>query len=397
MKEFNFDSGIVRRNTGCVKWDEPVGDIDMSDMIPMWVADMDFETAPAVMDAVMKRAIHGAYGYTIVPDSFYEAVINWWQRRHGVTWLREWILYVPGVVPAISAILKALTLPGEKCLIQTPVYNCFFSSIRNSGLEANMSPLRRKDLSPREFTYEVDWADFEERAADERTTVFLLCNPHNPSGRVWTRTELEKMLEICSKHNVRVISDEIHCDLTMPGIEYTPLSAIDADNTVICCAPTKTFNIAGLQIANIVCADFETRRRINRAVNINEICDVNPFGVAALQAAYNEGEPWLIALQAYLYENYLTLKAWMAVNLPDCPVARLEGTYLVWIDVSRITKDDRLFCHRLLRSQHVWFNEGQMYGKDGKGYIRINIACPRRQLMEALKRLAAGVKTGGPA
>ncbi len=388
MNEFDFDKSTDRRHTSCVKWDHPVGDIDMSDLIPMWVADMDFETAPVVREAVLKRAVHGVYGYTIVPDSFYDAVIRWWQRRHNVTWKKEWILYVPGVVPAISAILKALTLPGEKCLIQTPVYNCFFSSIRNSGLEAAISPLRRVNLSPGEFTYEVDWADFEAQAADPRTTVFLLCNPHNPAGRVWTRTELEHTVEICRKHNVRILSDEIHCDLTMPMIEYTPISAIDAEETVTCCAPTKTFNIAGLQIANIICADHELRRRIDRAVNINEICDVNPFGIAALEAAYNEGEPWLLALQTYLYENYLTLKTWMAVHLPDCPVARLEGTYLVWVDVSKIAKDERLFCHRLLRTRHVWFNEGRMYGTDGKGYIRINIACPKAQLMEALHRLS---------
>lgn len=387
MEKYDFDTIVNRRGTHCYKWDEA----EEEGVIPMWVADMDFPAAPAIRRAVEERAAHGVFGYTMVPESYYDAIISWFGRRHGWTIDRHWIVYTTGVVPAISATIRALTMNGEKVLVQTPVYNCFFSSIRNQGCEMLESPLKRKDDS-----YTVDWQDFEEKCADEKTVLFLLCNPHNPGGRVWTKAELERMNDICLRYNVKVVSDEIHCELTMPGHTFTPFAAVSeacADNCITLNSPTKNFNIAGLQIANIVCKNDTWRRRIDRAINIFEVCDVNPFGPAALEAAYNESEDWIMQLNAYLYENYKTLKSRFQSELPQIEVLRLEGTYLVWADIraTGLTSDE--LSERLMKQGKVFVNSGTMYGKrDGEGYIRINIACPRATLEEGLRRIVATLK-----
>lgn len=382
MGKYNFDEIVERRGTNSYKWDLP----KREDIIPMWVADMDFKTAPCIIEALKKRVEHGVFGYNFVPDSYYDAVINWFDRRHQWHIGREDILYTSGVVPAISCSLKAMTMPGDKVLIQTPVYNCFFSSIKNNGCEVLENPLRRQGDS-----YVIDFEDFERKCADEKTTVFLLCNPHNPSGRVWTKEELERMNDICLKHGVKVIADEIHCELTMPGYTYQPFAAVsDAcrDNSVVLNSPSKAFNIAGLQIANIVCHQPERRQRINRALNINEVCDVNAFGIIALQEAYNNDGEWLDELKQYLYENYVTLKEFFAEYLPKLEVCRLEGTYLAWVDLSRIELTADEAAHDLLEHAKVLVNSGTMYGqKDGFCYLRINLACPRATLMEGLKRI----------
>lgn len=382
MSTFDFDTVINRRGTNSYKWDI----VKEEDVIPLWVADMDFKTAPAILEALKKRVEHGVFGYTLVPDSYYEAIINWFARRHNWQIDRSWIIYTTGVVPAVSCAIKALTLPGEKVLIQTPDYNCFFSSIKNNGCEVAENELVRRGDS-----YEVDFEDFERQCADEKTTVFLLCNPHNPVGRVWTKEELERMNDICLTHGVRVISDEIHCELVMPGHRFTPFAAIsDAcrDNSVVLNSPTKAFNIAGLQIANIICADPAMRRRIDRAVNINEVCDVNPFGVVALQAAYNESEEWLDSLNHYIWGNYLALKEFIAKELPRLEVTRLEGTYLAWVDIKAtgLTSDEAY--EKLMKEGRVYVNSGTMYGRRaGEGYLRINLACPRATLLEGMKRM----------
>ncbi|SUB80626.1 Cystathionine beta-lyase PatB [Segatella buccae] len=382
MSTFDFDTVINRRGTNSYKWDI----VKEEDVIPLWVADMDFKAAPAILEALKKRVEHGVFGYTLVPDSYYEAIINWFARRHNWQIDRSWIIYTTGVVPAVSCAIKALTLPGEKVLIQTPDYNCFFSSIKNNGCEVAENELVRRGDS-----YEVDFEDFERQCADEKTTVFLLCNPHNPAGRVWTKEELERMNDICLTHGVRVISDEIHCELVMPGHRFTPFAAIsDAcrDNSVVLNSPTKAFNIAGLQIANIICADPAMRRRIDRAVNINEVCDVNPFGVVALQAAYNESEEWLDSLNHYIWGNYLALKEFIAKELPRLEVTRLEGTYLAWVDIKAtgLTSDEAY--GKLMKEGRVYVNSGTMYGRRaGEGYLRINLACPRATLLEGLKRM----------
>lgn len=387
MENYNFDEIVNRRGTNCVKWD-----VENEDgIIPMWVADMDFPAAPAIRKAVEARAKHGVYGYTIVPDSYYRAITSWFKRRHGWTIDREWIIYTTGVIPAISAAIKALTMPGEQVLIQTPVYNCFFSSIKNQGCQILENPLKRNGNS-----YVVDWDDFERKCADEKTTVFLLCNPHNPSGRVWTKAELARMNEICLRHRVAVVSDEIHCELVMPGNKFTPFAAVNEDcknNGVTLNSPTKNFNIAGLQIANIVCANPVWRRRIGRAINIFEVCDVNPFGPVALEAAYNDSENWMDELNEYLFANYQLLCDTFAKELPQYEVMRLEGTYLVWVDVrpSGLTSDE--VTEKLLKEGKVQVNSGTMYGQTtGEGYVRINIACPRATLIEGLKRMVNVLK-----
>ena len=373
-----FDETIVRRGTNCVKWDET----ELDDVIPLWVADMDFRVAPAIQEALRRRVEHGVFGYNIVPESYYEAVISWFRRRHQWTIQRGWILYTTAVVPAMSVVIKALTMPGEKVLILSPAYNCFFSSIRNNGCEVLESSLKRRDER-----FEVDWQDFESKCADEKTTAFLLCNPHNPCGRVWTREELRRMYHACRQHGVTVVSDEIHCELVMPGHTFVPMGTVGRD-CIVMNSPSKSFNTAGLQIANIICPNAEWRRRIYRAININEVCDVNPFGIVALEAAYNESGQWLDELCLYLWDNYRALCHFFAGQLPQLQVCRLEGTYLPWVDVSALGIPVEQLCHRLLSEGRVWVNPGTMYGpQSGQGYIRLNIACPRSQLMEGLRRI----------
>lgn len=382
MSRYDFDELVERRGTGCVKWDEGPS----HDVIPLWVADMDFKAAPAIQEAVRKRAEHGVFGYTVVGDEYYEAIISWFQRRHNWTIRREEILYTTGVVPAMSVAIKALTMPGEKVLILSPDYNCFFSSVRNNGCEVLETILLLND-----GTFEVDYEDFEMKCADEKTTVFLLCNPHNPCGRVWTKTELERMNDICMRHGVKVVSDEIHCELIMPGYKFQPFAAVSEQcrqNSVILNSPSKSFNIAGLQAANIICAQPEWRRRLDRAININEVCDLNPFGPVALIAAYNESEDWLDALREYLWGNYQTLCAFATEHLPKWKVCHLEGTYLPWVDITATEMTSQAYCDCLLSEAKVWVNPGTMYGHDsGEGYIRLNIACPRSRLLEALERI----------
>ena len=383
MSEYNFDELVERRGTGCVKWDE----MNDPDVIPLWVADMDFKAAPAIQEAIRKRAEHGVFGYTVVGDAYYEAVISWFQRRHDWTIHREEILYTTGVVPAMSVAIKALTMPGERVLILSPDYNCFFSSIRNNECKVLETILHRTG-----DTFEVNWADFEAKCADEKTTVFLLCNPHNPCGRVWTKAELEQMNNICLKHGVKVVSDEIHCELVMPGYQFQPFAAVSEQcrqNSVILNSPSKSFNIAGLQAANIICARPDWRRRLDRAININEVCDLNPFGPVGLIAAYNESEDWLDALNAYLWDNYQALCDFAAHHLPQWKVCRLEGTYLPWVDITTSGLTSQAYCDRLLKEAKVRINPGPMYGPvSGEGYIRLNIACPRSRLLEALERIA---------
>jgi len=379
--KYNFDELIDRRGTSCVKWDETNADV-----IPMWVADMDFKVAPAIQEAIKRRAEHGIFGYTIVEEDYYEAIISWFRRRHQWSIQREEILYTTGVIPAMSCAIKALTMPGEKVLILSPDYNCFFSSIRNNGCEVSETILLKEGDS-----FVVDWKDFEQRCADEKTTVFLLCNPHNPTGRVWSKEELERMNTICMKYGVKVISDEIHGELIMPGYQFQPFAAVSEtcrQNSVILNSPSKSFNIAGLQTANIICSQPEWRRRIDRAININEVCDLNPFGPVSLKAAYNESEDWIDELNLYLWDNYQALCQFFEKELPHCKVTKLEGTYLVWVDVTHYANNVEELCNHLLTDGKVWVNPGTMYGPEsGKGYIRINIACPRSRMMEGLKRI----------
>lgn len=380
MRSF-FDEIIERRGTNSYKWDVP----EAAGALPLWVADMDFRTAPPIVEALQARVAHGIFGYTQVPESYYEAVMRWFRRRHGWTIRRESIQYTSGVVPALSAVIKALTHPGDRVVVQTPVYNCFFSSIRNNGCEVGEAPLVYAD-----GRYRMDFQALEAQCALPQTKLLLLCNPHNPVGRVWTRVELERVADIAGRHGVTVVSDEIHCELVFPPHVYIPYATVGSEAraaSIVLCSPSKAFNLAGLQIANIVTDNAEWRRRIDRAINDNEVCDVNPFGVVALQAAYDKGEPWLHELIKYLQGNYTYLRAWFESYLPAFNVLPLEGTYLVWVDCRHLKRTSDELCRLLLRDARVLLNSGTMYGAAGEGFLRINIACPRARLIDALERI----------
>ncbi len=383
--KYNFDELTERRNTGCVKWDS---DND-PDMLPLWVADMDFQTAPSVKEAVMSRAATGIYGYVRVPDSYYEALTRWFDTRHGWHIDRDRVIYTSGVVPALSAIIKALVKPGEGVIIQTPAYNCFFSSVRNNHAIEIDNPLKRIETASG-FTYEIDFEDLEAVASRPETRLLLLCNPQNPTGRVWTRAELEQVRDICRRNGVRVLSDEIHCELIHKGYEYIPYATIDPE-AVVCCSPSKAFNTAGLQTANIVCPDTETRDLIDRAINDNEVCDINPFGVVALEAAYNDGGEWLDALNNYLEDNYRYLRETLGSAFPQLRICDSQATYLAWIDIRPLCISSDNLDKLLRKNGKVHINSGTMYA--GEGYIRINYACPRLRLTEALRRMTRILKT----
>lgn len=378
--QYDFDTIIPRRGTNSYKWDTP----EEEGVLPMWVADMDFRTAPAIVDALSRRVEHGIFGYTKVPDAYYDAVVRWFGSRHHWQIDPRWMIYTSGVVPALSAIIKALTEPGDKVIVQTPAYNCFFSSIRNDGCE-----LSANNLVYRGGRYTIDFDDLEAKAADQRAKLLLLCNPHNPVGRVWTQEELLRIGEICLRHGVMVVADEIHCELVFPPYAYTPFASVSEEfqrRSVTCISPSKAFNIAGLQIANIVAEDDDMRQRIDRAININEVCDVNPFGVEATIAAYNEGEEWLTQLIDYLQGNYDYMRDFCAEHLPRFPLAKLEGTYLVWMDCSALRLPSETLEQALIEEAGLWLNAGAMYHSPQEGFMRWNIACPRTRLAEALER-----------
>lgn len=386
--EYDFSRPTERRGTDSYKWDSA----PETDIIPLWVADMDFETFPGITEALQRRVAHGIFGYTRVPEAYYEAVCNWFGKRHGWHINREDIIYTSGVVPAVSAVIKALTLPGDQVIVQGPVYNCFFSSIRNNGCEMVSNSLI---YNKEELRYEIDFDDLERKLAHERARLMLICNPHNPGGRVWTRDELTRVAELCRKYGVRVVSDEIHCELTLYDNEYVPFGSLPDElshGSITCCSPSKAFNTAGLQIANIVCRDTEVRNRIDRAININEVCDVNPFGVIALQAAYSdEGYEWLTQLRAYISSNYALLRERFARELPKCKVMHMEGTYLAWIDCSELHISSDEIEEMLMHENKVWVNAGSMYGTEGAAFIRINMACTSELLNEGITRIVNGL------
>lgn len=381
--KFDFDTPVDRRNTGSYKWDTPVD----SDILPMWVADMDFRTSPDVIEALSQRVEQGVFGYTRVPDEYYEAVTEWFDTNHGYKFDKNDIIYTSGVVPAISAIIKALCKPGEKVITQTPAFNCFFSSIRNNGCELSANELIRNE----DGSYSIDYDNLERLAADPAAKLLIFCNPHNPTGRVWSVEEIRHVAEICDRHGVTVVSDEIHCELTRTGIAYNPWAVAVgpeiARRSVVCIAPTKAFNIAGLQIANIVAPDDDMRRKIDRAINDNEVCDVNPFGVIATIAAYKKGGKWLTALREYLDGNYNFILERMQAGMPAFPVTPLQSTYLAWIDCKATGLGSEEISEILIREARLMISPGNIFGKGGDGFIRLNFACPRTVLSDGLNRL----------
>ena len=394
-----------------MKWDaeSPAGPIG-EDVIPLWVADMDFKVAPAITKVLKERVDQGIFGYTHIPDSYYESAIRWWERRRGWHTEKDWYSPVDGIVPGMSIVVKALTqyeldLDGNvvekenhgrgpngelpKVIIQSPAYNCFFSTVRNDLCELSANRLIY-DTEGDQATWYINFEDLERRAADPMAKVLLFCNPHNPCGRVWPKEDLEKVAEICRRNGVIIISDEIHCELEMPGYHFTPMATIDQDNTVTMNSPSKSFNIAGLGISNIITNNPTWKKLIDKVINIWEHCDLNPFGVLALQAAYDEGEEWLDELKDYLYGNYRLLMDIFDHNLPEFPVSKLEGTYLAWVDVSALEMPSVEIEKSLIEEEKVWINGGTMYGRDG--FMRINLACPRKRLEDGLERIGHGFR-----
>ncbi len=364
---------VDRRNSNCLKWDSD----ESRGLLPLWVADMDFRAAQPIIDAMQRRLDHGVFGYEYVPDAYYEAIASWFSHRHGWQGItRDRIIYATSVVAAISAILKAMVNPGEKVVMQTPAYNCFFTCLEHMECQLVESPLIMKDRY-----YTVDWANFEQQA--KQAKVFLLCNPHNPTGRVWTRDELERMSAICERNGVFVIADEIHCEFTFPGISYTPYATVaKTKNYCVCMSPSKAFNLAGLHCANIFVPDEELYVRISCAVCVHDVGDMNPFGVEALMAAYNHSEAWLDELQQVIYENYTYVCRYMQEHLPQFAVTRAEGTYLAWVNVTVLGMSSEELCRRLAAQEKVLFNPSEMYG--AQGYIRINLATRRENITTAL-------------
>ncbi|MBR3469716.1 MAG: pyridoxal phosphate-dependent aminotransferase [Lachnospiraceae bacterium] len=398
MQEFNFDKLTDRRGTDSYKWDVAENEL------PMWVADMDFETAPCVREAIEERAAHGIFGYNVVPDAWYAAYQNWWETRHHLHIEKDWLIFCTGVVPALSSMVRKLTTVGENVLILTPVYNIFFNSIVNNGRNVVQCPLKYAPLpSGKEGEaaaggasqeYEIDWTAFEQALSNPQTTLLIFCNPHNPVGRIWTREELAKVGELCKKYHVTVISDEIHCDITDPGKEYVPFASVSdicRDNSVTCIAPTKAFNIAGMQTAAVFAADPALRHKVWRRLNTDECAEPNSFACGVTIAAFTKGASWLDALRDYLFENKKTVQKFLAENLSEVHLVPSEATYLLWLDCSAFASDSVALAEFLRKETGLYVSDGAEYGKAGKPFLRLNVACPRERLKDGLERLKQGI------
>ena len=381
---YDFDKIVDRSNTNSMKWNVAEGEL------PMWVADMDFETAPAIMEAISKRAQHGCFGYTEIPDAWYQAYIDWWKIRHDFTMEKDWLMFCTGVVPAISSIVRKLTTPAEKVLVQTPVYNIFFNSILNNGRQVLESPLVFDGNA-----YHIDFEDLEKKLADSQTTLMILCNPHNPIGKIWDKATLERIGALCAKHHVIVLSDEIHCDLTDPGRGYIPFASVSekcAQNCVTCLAPTKAFNLAGLQTAAVMVPNKELRHKMERALNTDEVAEPNAFAIDAAIAAFTKGDSWLDALRKYLAENRETVRKFLKDEIPEVSLVPAHATYLLWLDCSGITEDASELCRYLRAETGLYLSAGMVYGGNGRAFLRMNTACPRERLLDGLERLKRGMK-----
>lgn len=382
--EWDFDRLVDRRNTGSLKWDVAEGEL------PMWVADMDFLTAPCVREAIRARAEHGVFGYSIVPEEWYQAYIGWWRDRHGFTMEPEWLIFCTGVVPAISSMVRKLTTPAEKVLLMTPVYNIFFNSILNNGRQPLEGGLVYDGMS-----YRVDFEDLERKLADPQTTLMLLCNPHNPIGKIWDRETLARIGALCRKHHVVVISDEIHCDITAPGTEYVPFASVSEDcrdNSVTCIAPTKAFNIAGLQTAAVSIPNPVLRHKVWRGLNTDEVAEPNAFAVDAAIAAFTKGGEWLDALRAYLEDNKVFVREFIERELPQLHVVASEATYLLWVDLGREECSAEEAAEFIREKTGLYLSAGNPFGGDGGRFLRLNTACPRAVLEDGLARLKEGIQ-----
>ncbi|TFG26331.1 MAG: pyridoxal phosphate-dependent aminotransferase [Promethearchaeota archaeon] len=388
--KYDLDEIVNRKNTCSVKWDGTDNFFQKENLLPMWVADMDFLSPSPIIEAIIHRAKHGVYGYTFIPQTYYQAIINWFQRRHNWTIHKDWIYHVPGVLPGISFAVQAFSKPGDKIIVQNPIYTPFYSIIKNNGCKKLLNPL--KLLNGR---YTMDFKDFKKKAEDPRSRFMILCNPHNPTGRVWTREELTTLGEICLENQILIISDEIHCDIVYPGYKYVPFSSISKEfeqNSITCTAPSKTFNLPSLKVANVIIPNPSLRTQYNKIRKRNHMTSPNYFVSAVTEAAYNKCEDWLEQLILYIKDNLNFLKNFIQTNLPEVKVIEPEGTYLVWLDFRELGLGSKEISNFLFDKAKVALWEGSLFGKGGKGFERINIACPRSILSEGLNRIAKAIK-----
>ncbi|MBO4869953.1 MAG: pyridoxal phosphate-dependent aminotransferase [Clostridia bacterium] len=380
--KYDFDTVYDRRKTDSIKW--KVGENEL----PMWVADMDFKTAPEIIEVLQARVAHGIFGYTDVTDEWYDAYIGWWRDRHGFTMEREGLMFCTGVVAAISSIVRKLTTPNENVLLLTPVYNIFYNSTINNGCRVLECPLVYDNGA-----YSIDFCDLEAKLSDPQTTLMIMCNPHNPVGKIWDRETLGRVGELCAKYHVIVISDEIHCDLTEPGTEYVPFASVSEtcmNNCIMCVAPTKTFNLAGVKTSAIYVADPTLRHKVNRAINTDEVAEPNAFATVGAIAAFTRGGEWLDQLRAYVAENRRIFGDFIKENVPAASLVKGQATYLLWLDISKVGPSREVAAY-IRKTTGLFITAGAVYGKGGEGFLRINIACPRQTLLDGLRRLKAGI------
>jgi Bifunctional PLP-dependent enzyme with beta-cystathionase and maltose regulon repressor activities len=382
---YDFDEIIDRRRSRCAKWDE-VGE----ELLPMWVADMDFKSAPEIIRTLEERVRHGVYGYSGGYEGWYEALIAWMRKRYGWAVEKEWILTSPGVVPALDMLVRALTRPGDGIIIQTPVYPPFFQVVQRNGRRLLENPLR---YDGGRYTMDLDQL---ERQIDPETKLMILCSPHNPAGRVWSREELAALGEICLRHGMIIIADEIHSDIIFAGHRHTVFASLGPEfeqNCVICNAPSKTFNIAGIQASNIIIPNKQIRAACRHILNTGELGLPNVFAVAAAETAYSKGEPWLEEMLVYVEKNYLFAKAFIEQNLPEITVAEAEGTYLIWLDCRGLGLSDLDLDVFIREKARLALSPGHIFGDAGRGFQRMNIGCPRSILAEGLQRLETAIRT----
>lgn len=385
MGKYNFDEEVNRRSSDSLKWD-----VDNNEL-PMWVADMDFKTAPQIRQAIADRLEHGVFGYADIMQDWYDAYINWWKNRHGFEIQKEWLIFSTGVVPSISSIVRKLTTPNEKVIIQTPVYNIFFNSIVNNGCRPLESPLKYEDGK-----YTMDFKDLEEKMADPQASLMILCNPHNPVGKIWDKESLEKVGELAAKYGVTVISDEIHCDITKPKKSYIPFASVSEtcrDISITCIAPTKCFNIAGMQTSAVVVANPFLRHKVWRGLNTDEVAEPNSFAQVVTKAAFNESADWLDEMREYVFDNREYAKEFIERECEGIHVVDGDATYLLWIDISKCNKQSDEVARIIREKTGLYITEGLEYGQAGANFIRMNVACTKKTLQDGLNRFKEGINS----
>ena len=388
--KYNFDEIIDRRNSDCLKYDFAAERGKPADVLPLWVADMDFRTAPGIIERAVADAGFGIYGYTESKDDYFQAVAAWYEKYFNWKVEKKWLVKTPGIVFAIGIAIQALTKEGDAVMIQQPVYYPFSEVIKDNG-----RTLVNNELVLKDGHYEIDFEDFEEKIIQNHVKIFVLCSPHNPVGRVWTVDELRRMGEICLRHDVKVVSDEIHSDFVYEGRRHYVFSTVDPafeDISIVCTAPSKTFNLAGLQVSNIFIPNVQIRKAFKRQVSAAGYSQVNMIGLHACQAAYETGREWLEELKVYLKGNLDFAREYLEKNLPQIKLIEPEGTYLIWLDCRALGLSEEELEHLIVYEAKLWLDSGAIFGKVGEGFERINIACPRAVLKEALERLNRAVK-----